>query len=131
MSLSAYFVTVTTRVNVSTDSPYETAVGYSRAVRTGPFVAVAGTTAAGPDAATQTREALQRIERALLDVGARLSDVVRTRIFVTDISAWADIGAVHAEVFGEIRPVTTMVEVSALISPDLRVEIEADAYVLA
>ncbi len=131
MSLSAYFVTVTTRVNVSTDSPYETAVGYSRAVRTGPFVAVAGTTAAGPDAATQTREVLQRVERALLDVGARLSDVVRTRIFVTDISAWADIGAVHAEVFGEIRPVTTMVEVSALISPDLRVEIEADAYVLA
>ena len=130
MSLSAYFVTVTTRVNVSTDSPYETAVGYSRAVRTGPFVAVAGTTAAGPDVAAQTREVLARIERALLDVGARLSDVVRTRIFVTDIAAWADIGAVHAEVFGEIRPVTTMVEVSALISPDLLVEIEADAYVL-
>ncbi|WNG89685.1 RidA family protein [Mycobacterium sp. ITM-2016-00317] len=121
---------MTTRVNVSTDSPYEAAVGYSRAVRTGPLVAVAGTTADGPGAAAQTREVLRRIESALLDVGARLSDVVRTRIFVTDIAAWPDIGAVHAEVFGDIRPVTTMVQVAALISPELVVEIEADAYVL-
>lgn len=130
MSLSAYFVTVTTRVNVSTDSPYEAAVGYSRAVRTGPLVVVAGTTADGSGAAAQTREVLRRIESALLEVGARLSDVVRTRIFVTDIAAWPDVGAVHAEVFGDIRPVTTMVQVTALISPELVVEIEADAYVL-
>ena len=113
---------------VSSGSDYESLVGYSRAVRTGPYVAVAGTTAAGDGAATQAREALRRIEIALQQAGASLSDVVRTRIFVTDISLWQEVGAVHAEVFGEIRPVTTMVEVSALISPDLLVEIEADAY---
>lgn len=116
------------RRTVSSGSDYESLVGYSRAVRTGPYIAVAGTTAAGDDAAAQAREALRRIEIALQQAGASLSDVVRTRIFVTDISLWQEVGAVHAEVFGEIRPVTTMVEVSALIAPHLLVEIEVDAY---
>ena len=113
---------------MSSSSPYESAVGYSRAVRTGSFVVVAGTTGAGDDIAAQTREALRRIRIALEQTGASLSDVVRTRIYVTDISRWREVGVVHAEVFGEIRPVATMVEVSALISPELMVEIEADAY---
>jgi enamine deaminase RidA (YjgF/YER057c/UK114 family) len=117
------------RVNVSSGSDFEERVGYSRAVRTGPHVVVAGTTGAGGDIAAQAREALRRIEMALEQVGASLSDVVRTRMFVTDIGKWREVGAVHAEVFGDIRPVTTMVEVSALISPELMVEIEADAHV--
>lgn len=117
------------RLTVSSGSPFEDRVGYSRAVRVGPFVAVAGTTAPGPTASAQTREALQRIAAALAEVGASLSDVVRTRIFVTDIASWPEVGAVHAEVFGAIRPAATMVEVSALIDPGLVVEIEADAYV--
>ncbi|OKH70395.1 endoribonuclease L-PSP [Mycobacterium sp. SWH-M1] len=117
------------RVTVSSGSPFEDRVGYSRAVRVGPFVAVAGTTAPGPTASAQTREALQRIAAALAEVGASLSDVVRTRIFVTDIASWPEVGAVHAEVFGAIRPAATMVEVSALIDPGLVVELEADAYV--
>jgi enamine deaminase RidA (YjgF/YER057c/UK114 family) len=115
-------------VKVSSGSEFEALVGYSRAVRTGPFVAVAGTTGTGADIAAQTRDALQRIETALSQAGASLTDVVRTRIFVTDIGQWRAVGAVHAEVFGDIRPVSTMVEVSALISPELFVEIEADAY---
>jgi enamine deaminase RidA (YjgF/YER057c/UK114 family) len=119
---------MTQRRTVSSGSEYETIVGYSRAVRTGSHIAVAGTTGEGDGAAVQTREALRRIEIALQKVGASLSDVVRTRIYVTDISLWRDVGAVHAEVFGDIRPVATMVEVSALISPDLLVEIEVDAY---
>jgi enamine deaminase RidA (YjgF/YER057c/UK114 family) len=116
---------------VSSGSDFESAVGYSRAVGVGPHVAVAGTTGAGPDGdiAAQTRDSLRRIEIALQQAGAALTDVVRTRIYVTDISRWQEIGAVHAEVFGEIRPAATMVEVSALIAPELLVEIEADAYV--
>jgi len=121
--------TVTPRVNVSSGSEFESAVGYSRAVRTGPHVAVAGTTAPGDGAAAQAREAFRRIDIALTEVGASLADVVRTRMYVTDISSWREVGAVHAEVFGDIRPVATMVEVSALISPDLVVEIEVDAFV--
>lgn len=117
------------RRNISSDSQYEAAVGYSRAVRTGPYVAVAGTTGAGEDVAAQTRDALRRIETALREAGASLSDVVRTRIYVTDISRWRDVGAVHAEVFGDVRPAATMVGVAALIAPDLLVEIEADAVV--
>jgi enamine deaminase RidA (YjgF/YER057c/UK114 family) len=120
---------VTRRRNVSSGSEFESTVGYSRAVRTGPFVAVSGTTAAGETIADQAREALRRIETALIAAGASLSDVVRTRMYVTDISRWREVGAVHAEVFGEIRPAATMVEVSALISPELMVEIEVDAYV--
>lgn len=116
------------RRTVSSGSEYESLVGYSRAVRIGSHIAVAGTTGHGDDIAAQTREALRRIGIALQQAGASLSDVVRTRIYVTDISRWEDVGAVHAEVFGDIRPVATMVEVSALISPDLLVEIEVDAY---
>ena len=115
---------------VSSGSDFESMVGYSRAVRVGPLVAVAGTTGVGPadDITTQTRDALRRIEIALEQVGASLTDVVRTRLYVTDISRWHEVGAVHAEVFGAVRPASTMVEVSALITPDLLVEIEADAY---
>ena len=90
---------------------------------------VAGTTAPGDDVATQAREALRRIETALTDAGAALTDVVRTRIFVTDIARWREVAAVHSEVFADVRPVATMVEVSALIAPDMLVEIEVDAYV--
>jgi enamine deaminase RidA (YjgF/YER057c/UK114 family) len=116
---------------ISSGSDFESAVGYSRAVRVGAHVAVAGTTGAGPagDIAAQTRDALRRIEIALHQAGSSLGDVVRTRIFVTDISRWREVGAVHAEVFGQIRPASTMVEVAALITPELMVEIEADAYV--
>lgn len=119
------------RRDVSSESEFEAAVGYSRAVRVGPCVAVSGTTAPGDTIAEQAREALRRIETALIEAGASLSDVVRTRMYVTDISRWREVGAVHAEVFGQIRPAATMVEVSALISPELMVEIEADAYVSA
>ena len=120
---------MTDRRNISSGSEFEAEVGYSRAVRVGPHVVVAGTTAPGDTIADQARNVLLRIESALADAGASMSDVVRTRMFVTDISRWREVGAVHAEVFGDIRPVTTMVEVSALISPELLVEIEADAYV--
>ena len=120
---------MTQRRTISSGSPYEDAVGYSRAVRVGPHIAVAGTTGTGDDAAAQTRDALRRIEAALQEAGASLKDVVRTRIYVADITSWREIGAVHAEVFEGIEPVATMVEVSALIAPGLLVEIEADAYV--
>jgi enamine deaminase RidA (YjgF/YER057c/UK114 family) len=119
---------MTQRRRVSSGSVFESTVGYSRAVRTGPHIVVAGTTGSGDGIAAQTREALRRIEIALQKLGASLSDVVRTRIYVTDISMWEEVGAVHAAVFGDIRPVATMVEVSALISPELLVEIEVDAY---
>lgn len=120
---------VSTRTNLSSESPYEPEVGYSRAVRTGPLIAVAGTTARGASIEEQTRNVLCRIESALEGLGAAMSDVIRTRIFVTDISRWREVGAVHAEFFGEIRPAATIVEVRALIEPGLLVEIEADAYV--
>jgi enamine deaminase RidA (YjgF/YER057c/UK114 family) len=115
---------------VSSDSEFELAVGYSRAVQVGPYVAVAGTTGSGPagDIAAQAEDALRRIEIALQQAGASLTDVIRTRIYVTDISRWREVAAVHARVFGRIRPAATMVEVSALIAPELLVEIEADAY---
>jgi enamine deaminase RidA (YjgF/YER057c/UK114 family) len=116
---------------VLSESDFESVVGYARAVRVGPHVSVAGTTGAGPagDIAAQARDALRRIEIALQQAGAELTDVVRTRMYVTDISRWREVAAVHAQVFGAIRPVATMVEVSALIAPELLVEIEADAYV--
>jgi enamine deaminase RidA (YjgF/YER057c/UK114 family) len=94
-------------------------------------VAVSGTTGSGNDVAAQTRDVLRRIETALEQAGASLAHVVRTRVYMTDISRWRDVATVHSEVFGEIRPVATMVEVAALIAPDLLVEIEADAYVTA
>ena len=118
------------RILVSSGSDFESTVGYSRAVRVGPHIVVAGTTGPGPvdDIGAQTREALRRIEVALNQAGATLSDVVRTRIYVTDISRWREVAAVHSDVFGDIRPAATMVEVAALIAPELLVEIEADAY---
>jgi enamine deaminase RidA (YjgF/YER057c/UK114 family) len=118
------------RILVSSGTDFESTVGYSRAVRVGPHVAVAGTTGPGTpdDIGAQTREALRRIEIALNEAGAALSDVIRTRIFVTDISRWREVAVVHAEVFDQIRPAATMVEVAALIAPELLVEIEADAY---
>lgn len=118
------------RLNISSDSEFESFVGYSRVVRVGPHVVVAGTTGGGNSVADQARNALRRIEIALIQAGATLADVVRTRTYVIDIAYWREVGAVHAEVFGDIRPATTMVEVSALIAPDLLVEIEADAYVM-
>ena len=119
------------RHNVSSHSDFESIVGYSRAVRIGAHVAVAGTTGSGENVSAQTRDALRRIEIALQDAGATLADVVRTRIYVTDIARWREVGEVHAEFFGEIRPVATMVEVSALISPELLGEIEAAALLNA
>lgn len=122
------------RVVVSSGAAWEPIVGYSRAVQVGPFIWVAGTTAAdeagpvgGDDVAAQTREAIRRIQRALREVGADLEHVVRTRMFVTDISRWEEIGRAHGEFFAAIRPVASMVEVSALIEPGLLVEVEADA----
>lgn len=117
------------RINISSGSPFEDQVGYSRAVRIGPLVVVSGTTAPGDDIVEQAREALRRIEVALSEAGASMTDVVRTRMFVTDISKWEELGAVHAEAFGDIRPVTSMLEVTALVLPELLVEIEVDAYV--
>ncbi|OBK39981.1 hypothetical protein A5658_22895 [Mycobacterium sp. 1245111.1] len=118
----------TSRILVSSGTEFEATVGYSRAVRVGPFVVVSGTTAPGSDIGAQTREVLRRIEIALVEAGVTLADVVRTRIYVTDISRWRDVAAVHAEVFSQIRPAATMVEVATLIEPGLLVEIEADAY---
>jgi enamine deaminase RidA (YjgF/YER057c/UK114 family) len=118
------------RILISSGTEYEATVGYSRAVRVGAHVAVSGTTASGAsrDIGAQTREVLRRIETALTEAGAVLDDVVRTRIYVTDVARWREVAAVHAEVFGKIRPAATMVEVAALIEPGLMVEIEADAY---
>jgi len=124
------------RRNIAGTSPWEPLVGYSRAVRVGPHVHVAGTTAtlegvvAHPgDAAAQTHTALAIIAGALQEAGAELRHVVRTRLYVTDISQWEAIGRAHGEVFGSIRPATSMVQVAALIDPQHLVEIEADAYV--
>ena len=117
------------RITMRSDSPYEATVGYARAVRTGPLIVVAGTTGAGEDAPAQARDALRRIDVALRGVGASLTDVVRTRMYVTDISRWEEVGRVHGEFFGAIRPATSMVEVSRLIDPEMLVEIEAEAII--
>ena len=115
---------------ISSGSPFEPIVGYCRAVVAGPYVEVAGTTApqAGDTPYAQTKGALEIIGTTLAEAGVTFADVVRTRIFVTDISQWEGVARAHAEVFGAIRPVSTMVEVSALIDPKMLVEIEATAY---
>jgi len=124
------------RHNVSTGGPWESKIGYSRAVRVGQSISVSGSTAMTPsgivgkgDPYAQTIQTFKTIEVALKEAGASLSDVVRTRIYMTDIEQWQEVGRAHGEIFGAIRPATTMVEVKRLIDPDMLLEIEADAIV--
>ena len=115
------------RINISSGSEWEPKIGYSRAVRIGNQIAVSGTTAPGETLTDQTRAALETIKAALAEAGATLGDVIRTRMYLRDMTQWEQAALAHGEVFGEIRPATTILEVSSLIDPGLLIEIEADA----